>query len=118
MEFGQADWTHDDCQEDGVSDLSASPATAPALGTLENAQRFLQAARHFTDEIERCEAIEQVCAQFDCEDLVEYLLPFLSDPEPLVRVNAIDTLEGIPQPQIDVHRAGQRLPWWRRWSRA
>jgi HEAT repeat protein len=33
-------------------------------------------------------------------------LPFLNDPDPLVRVNAIDALEGIPQPQIDVHLLG------------
>jgi len=84
----------------------AFPATAPALETLEDAQRFLQEAIHFTDEIERREAIKQVCARFDCEDLVEYLLPFLGDPEPLVQVNAIDALEGIPQPQIDVHLLG------------
>ena len=32
---------------------SASPATAPALETLDDAQRFLQEARHFTDEVER-----------------------------------------------------------------
>ena len=85
---------------------SASPATAPALETLEDAQRFLQEARHFADELERWEAIQQVCAQFDSEALVEYLLPFLGDPEPLVRVNAIDALEGIPQPEIDVHLLG------------
>jgi HEAT repeat protein len=96
---------------------SACPATAPKLETLEDAQRFLQEVLHFADELERWEAIEQVCAQFDCEALVEYLLPFLNDPHPLVRVNAIDALEGIPQLQIDVHRAGQRLQWWRRWSR-
>lgn len=84
----------------------ASPATAPALGTLEDAQRLLQAARHFADALERCEAIKQVCAQFDGEALVEYLLPFLNDPNPLVRVNAIDALEGIPQPEIDVHLLG------------
>ena len=75
----------------------ASPATAPALETLEDAQRFLQEARHFADELERWEAIQQVCAQFDSEALMEYLLPFLNDPDPLVRVNAIDALEGIPQ---------------------
>jgi len=85
---------------------SASPATAPALETLEDAQRFLQAARHFADALERCEAIEQVCTQFDCEALVEYLLPFLNDPDPLVRVETIDALEGIPQPEIDVHLLG------------
>lgn len=106
MGFGQADWTHDHRQGDGGSNLSASPATAPALGTLEDAQRFLQAARHFTEALERWEAIEQVCAQFDGEALVEYLLPFLNDPDPLVRVNAIDALEGIPQPEIDVHLSG------------
>ena len=77
---------------------SASPATAPALETLEDAQRFLQEALHFADALERWEAIEQVCTQFDCEALVEYLLPFLNDPDPLVRVNAIDA--------IDVHLLG------------
>ena len=56
--------------------------------------------------LERWEAIKQVCAQFNSEDLVEYLLPFLGDPEPLVRVDAIDALEGIPQPQIDDHLLG------------
>jgi HEAT repeat protein len=81
----------------------ACPATAPKLETLEDAQRFLQEALHFADALERWEAIEQVCTQFDCEALVEYLLPFLNDPDPLVRVNAIDALESIPQPQIDVH---------------
>ena len=85
---------------------SASPATASALGTLKDAQRLLQAARHFADALERYEAIEQVCTQFDCEALVEYLLPFLNDPDPLVRVETIDSLEGIPQPQIDVHLLG------------
>jgi len=85
---------------------SACPATAPKLETLEDAQRFLQEVLHFADELERWEAIEQVCAQFDCEALVEYLLPFLNDPHPLVRVNAIDALEGIPQLQIDVHLLG------------
>ena len=84
----------------------ASPATAPALETLEDAQRFLQEARPFADELERWEAIQQVCAQFDSEALMEYLLPFLNDPDPLVRANAIDALEGIPQPQIDVHLLG------------
>lgn len=85
---------------------SASPARAQSLGTLEDAQRFLQAARHFADALERWEAIKQVCAQFDGEALVEYLLPFLNDSDPLVRVNAIDALEGIPQPEIDVHLLG------------
>ena len=84
----------------------ACPATAPKLETLEDAQRFLQEALHFADALERWEAIEQVCTQFDCEALVEYLLPFLNDPDPLVRVNAIDALESIPQPQIDVHLLG------------
>ena len=59
---------------------SASPATAPALETLEDAQRFLQEALHFSDEIERREAIKQVCARFDCEDLVELPVAFLERP--------------------------------------